>query len=96
MSHRSISKGPFRRLCFALIFECILVCLPLTADEPSARRGYEFLTSNALVPPDFPEAIFDEVWTMWPEPLRSEAEKATPEERRKLAFTRYGLTPRPV
>ena len=31
----------------------------------------------------------------WPEPIRSQAEKANPEERRKLAFSRYGLTPRP-
>jgi mono/diheme cytochrome c family protein len=67
----------------------------LCAREPSAARGYEFLTTKALVPPDFPEAIFDEVWTMWPEPLRSEAERANPEQRRKMAFTRYGLTPRP-
>lgn len=72
----------------------------MAADEGSdnaaaARRGYEFLTTKPLVPPDFPQAIFEEVWTVWPEPLRSQAEKATPEERRKLAFTRYGLTPRP-
>ena len=81
-------------------FSLFLLSLILTCDwtfprEPSAERGYEFLTTKALVPPDFPEAIFDEVWTMWPEPLRSEAEKASPEQRRKMAFTRYGLTPRP-
>src|SRR5215212_3352469 len=78
-----------------LFVTCCIACGLLTAAEPSARRGYEFLTTKPLVPPDFPEAIFDEVWTMWPEPLRTEAEKATPEQRRKLAFTRYGLTPRP-
>lgn len=72
----------------------LLSCDAIFAREPSAARGYEFLTTKALVPPDFPEAIFDEVWTMWPEPLRTEAEKATPEQRRKMAFARYGLTPR--
>jgi mono/diheme cytochrome c family protein len=92
MLHRPIGKCSLR---LALSVGCVLACLPLSADEPSARRGYEFLTTKALVPPDFPEAIFDEVWTMWPEPLRTEAEQATPQERRKLAFTRYGLTPRP-
>ena len=31
----------------------------------------------------------------WPEPLRSEAEKSSLEERRTMAFERYGLTTRP-
>ena len=65
------------------------------ADEAAVRRGYEFLLNTPLVPPDFPQEIFDDVWQVWPEPLRSQAEEATPEERRKLAFARYGLTPRP-
>jgi mono/diheme cytochrome c family protein len=75
---------------------CVLACVHSTcAIEPSARRGYEFLLNKPLVPSDFPEKIFDDVWMMWPEPLRTQAEQATPEERRKLAFARYGLTPRP-
>ncbi len=72
----------------------------LAADSPpkglsSEQRGYWFLTQKTYLPPDFTQDIFDKVWTKWPETLRSEAEKATPEERRKLAFARYGLTPRP-
>lgn len=59
-----------------------------------AERGYRFLTEKAYLPPDFEQSTFDETWTVWPEPLRSQAEKATPEERRKMAFSRYGLTPR--
>ncbi len=59
------------------------------------QRGYWFLTQKAYLPPDFSQEIFDNVWKKWPEPLRSQAEKANPEERRKLAFSRYGLTPRP-
>jgi mono/diheme cytochrome c family protein len=39
--------------------------------------------------------VFDEVWQSWPAPLRDQAEKATLQERRSLAFERYGLTPRP-
>jgi mono/diheme cytochrome c family protein len=61
----------------------------------SQQRGYWFLTQKAYLPPDFSQEIFDNVWTKWPEPLRTQAEKASPEERRKLAFSRYGLTPRP-
>src|SRR5262245_19579320 len=60
-----------------------------------AQRGYWFLTQKAYLPPDFSQEIFDAVWKKWPQPLRSEAEKVIPEERRKMAFSRYGLTPRP-
>lgn len=63
--------------------------------DSAAARGYRFLTEKAYLSPDFDQEIFDNVWKQWPEPLRSQAEKATPEERRKLAFSRYGLTPRP-
>ncbi len=59
------------------------------------HRGYWFLTQKAYLPPDFSQEIFDNVWKKWPEPLRSQAEKANPDDRRKLAFSRYGLTPRP-
>lgn len=82
-----------------LVIMCLIGCLGLVstvrAEDTAARRGYEFLIGEALVPPDFPEEIFEDVWTMWPEPLRSQAEKASSAERRKMAFRRYGLTPRP-
>jgi mono/diheme cytochrome c family protein len=71
---------------------------PAQAKEPdaaAARRGYEFLVNTPLVPADFPEEILNDVWTLWPEPLRTQAEKATAEERRRLIFSRYGLTLRP-
>src|SRR5437764_3362310 len=64
-------------------------------DLSAEDRGYWFLTQKAYLPPDFSAEIFDNVWKKWPEPLRSEAEKASPEARRKMAFSRYGLTPRP-
>ncbi|ADB16059.1 conserved hypothetical protein [Pirellula staleyi DSM 6068] len=60
-----------------------------------AERGYKLLTQKAYLPPDFDQETFDNTWKNWPEPLRSEAEKATPDERRRMAFSRYGLTPRP-
>ncbi|MFN0019722.1 MAG: cytochrome c [Pirellulaceae bacterium] len=61
----------------------------------SEQRGYWFLTEKTYLPPDFSQDIFDNVWKKWPEPFRTQAEKVTPEERRKMAFSRYGLTPRP-
>jgi mono/diheme cytochrome c family protein len=63
--------------------------------ETAAERGYRLLTTKAYLPPDFDRETFDNAWKAWPEPLRSEAEKASTEERRRMAFDRYGLTERP-
>ncbi len=65
------------------------------ASETPAERGYRWLTTKAYLPPDFDQQTFDEVWHAWEEPLRSQAEKATPDQRRRLALERYGLTARP-
>ena len=37
------------------------------------------------------EDRFEDLWTVWPGPERSTARAATPDERRALAFERYGL-----
>lgn len=63
--------------------------------EASAPRGYEFLVNKAYLPVDFDQETFDTAWKFWPEPLKSQAAKLSPDERRKMAFERYGLTPRP-
>lgn len=57
--------------------------------------GYRHLLENSYVSAQLDQEIFDNLWRTWEEPLRSEAEKASPEERRKLAFSRYGLTEAP-
>lgn len=63
--------------------------------KDSANRGYRFLTETSVLPSDFHQSTFDALWTVWPEPMRSEAEQASPERRREMAFDRYGLTTRP-
>ena len=63
--------------------------------EPRTLRGYQLLTTKAYLPPDFDQQIFDELWKCWEEPLRTKAERATPAERRAMAFARYGLTDAP-
>lgn len=71
-------------------------CQTATGDErPSPERGYELLVSKPYLPVDFDQETFDEVWKRWPEPLRSQAEKATRDERRRMAYSRYGITARP-
>ena len=64
-------------------------------DRAAAERGYRLLTEVSLLPPDFTQEVFDDVWQVWPEPLRSQAKSASVEERRRMVFRRYGLTPRP-
>ena len=65
------------------------------AESPSetpAERGYRLLTTKAYLAPDFDQEVFDQLWMTWEEPLRSQAEAASAEERRRMAFSRYGLT----
>ncbi|HUG91499.1 MAG TPA: cytochrome c [Planctomycetaceae bacterium] len=72
------------------------------ADSPSqhpgetpASRGYRLLRTKPFVPPDLDREVFENLWTTWPEPLRSQAERATPAERRRMTFSRYGLVESP-
>jgi mono/diheme cytochrome c family protein len=58
-------------------------------------QGYRFMTTYPTLTPDFDQEVFDNIWQVWEEPARSEAEKATPEQRREMAFSRYGLTSEP-
>lgn len=59
----------------------------------AAVRGYENLRTHAYLPPDFDEEVFSRLWTVWPEPERSEAKSADPSARRRMTFSYYGLTP---
>jgi mono/diheme cytochrome c family protein len=61
----------------------------------SFPAGYRHLLNNEYVPPQMDQEVFDNLWRTWEEPLKSQAEKATPEERRKMAFSRYGLMEAP-
>jgi mono/diheme cytochrome c family protein len=63
--------------------------------ETPAERGFRLVTTKPYVPADFPEAVFEDLWTVWPEPLKQQAADASPAERRRLAFERYGLMERP-
>src|SRR5262245_23295065 len=81
--------------CGALCAYAIAAAQPPEAALSSAQRGYLILVDKPYLPPDFDQETFDAVWKQWPEPLRSKAEKATVNERRRMALERYGLTPRP-
>jgi mono/diheme cytochrome c family protein len=71
-----------------------------TSKEPPkglslAEKGYWILLNKPLGEVMLTEAEYDDLWKVWPEPLRARAEKATPRERRALALVRYGFQDSP-
>ncbi len=68
-----------------------LAAEPAIPNESAAQRGYRLLTTKAYLSPDFDQETFDALWQTWEEPLRSQAAEASIDERRRLAFSRYGL-----
>ncbi len=69
--------------------------IPSPDVETAAERGYRWLTTKPYIPIAHDQDVFDDLWRVWEEPLRTKAAKATVEERRKMAFSRYGLTESP-
>lgn len=84
---------PFR--CLSTLLSCLLVLLigtfSLAEDQSPAARGYAALRTHQFLPPDFDEEVLEKLWTVWPEPERSAAEKADATTRRRLTFSYYGL-----
>lgn len=68
---------------------------PVDATKEAAAAGFRYLTESPTLPSDFDQHAFDALWTVWPQELRDRAERSTIEERRQMAFKRYGLTIRP-
>jgi len=64
-------------------------------NPPATARGLELLLSQAYLPADLDQQVFDELWTTWEEPARSRAEQADLPERRRMTMERYGLTAHP-
>jgi mono/diheme cytochrome c family protein len=61
------------------------------SDKPSAARGYELLLNKLYTSASMDQEIFDSLWTVWDEPERSQAEKASPAERWRMTLSYYGL-----
>ena len=99
--HPTERKPLSRCICLAALLLCSLplhagnAAPPVEQVESAAARGYRALTEKSYLPSEFDQEIFDQIWRTWPEPLRSQAAKSSLAQRRRLAFQRYGLTPRP-
>jgi mono/diheme cytochrome c family protein len=76
---------------------CVVVVAAFHGASPSRAddRGYQLLVGKAYLPEAWDDAVFDALWHTWEEPLHARAAKASSDERRKMAYSRYGLTPRP-
>lgn len=82
-------------LILSLTARSALAEVPKPREPGRPLRGYELLIRQPFLPPDFDEAVFNDVWQSWPKPLQDQAANATAEERRRMAMERYGLTTRP-
>jgi len=69
-----------------------VIALPAFSADP----GWNHLRSRAYLPPDFDQEVFEALPTVWEEPVASRAATASPEDRRRMAMDRYGLTPDPA
>jgi hypothetical protein len=65
-----------------------------TAESPAAR-GLRRLRTEPYSPADFTVEQFDRLWQVWPAELKRAAESASPAERRRMAYSRYGFVADP-
>ena len=62
--------------------------------EPSAKKGFEILMSEPMAASVMREADIEKFWTIWEPEERAKAESASPEDRRRMTFERYGWADR--
>lgn len=66
------------------------------SETPASNHpGYRLLRTKAFLPADFDDEVFEALWKTWPEPLRTRAAEANPQQRRSMLFAHYGLMPSP-
>ena len=84
-----------------LTLVALLMALPTGAAqgpdelESAPQRGLRLLRTEPYGKADLQVSHFDELWRYWPESLRSQAENATPTERRQMALHHYGMVSDP-
>lgn len=85
----------FRWLSIPLAFALGPVCAEggaaPSAEESPAARGYRLLRTKPYLSGELKKEYFERIWEVWPAELAEKAAKATPQERRRLVFDRYGI-----
>ncbi len=83
--------GLIASCCGFVVDGAMLLAETPVPPKSAAERGYNWLTTKPYLPADFDQETFEELWKVWPEADRKIAEQATPLERRRMIFSRYGL-----
>ena len=61
-----------------VLFLAISVFIPgSVAVGGNPEKGLQLLLDKAYLPADLDQEVFDALWTVWPEPLKSKAEQAS-------------------
>lgn len=79
---------------YSLLLYALCIQSGVAQVKPSPQRGYQLLLEKAYLPPAFDTETFNKTWQNWKEPLRGQAALATEDERRLMAYRRYGLLER--
>lgn len=61
---------------------------------PDPKKGYELLLNEPMAAPILKVTDMDRLWQVWEPEEKAKAEKASPEERRRMTFSRYGWAER--
>ena len=91
MRARRIRSRYWRLVGALALFALVLSTPSRVATGADAEKGYQYLLTKPYDSPTMTEAMLWDVWKVWPEPARTEAEQASPAERRRMIFSRYGL-----
>ncbi|EAQ79880.1 c-type cytochrome [Blastopirellula marina] len=83
------------KFCLIPLGLFLILCSGSLATAGDPEKGYRVIVDKPLISPYWDQETFDNTWRVWPKELKELAEKASPDQRRKLAYERYGLTPRP-
>ena len=75
----------------------MLLCLSSVSKgaDSAEERGYKILTESPVLSSDFNEQTFVQIWRSWPKELQLATKDLSQQQRRMIAFERYGLTTRP-
>src|SRR5262249_8028962 len=63
-------------------------------EKPERKNGYDVLLSKPMSGGQFKIADLDRLYLVWEGEAKEKADKATPEERHRMIFDRYGFIPR--
>ena len=91
MPAQRIRRRHWRLVGSLALFALVLSATSRVATGADAEQGYQYLLTRPYDAPTMTETMLWDVWKVWPEPARTEAEHASPVERRRMIFSRYGL-----